>query len=485
MKKIVIFNVGGALSSYAEFDDKIPKFDPTTISDQVPLQVNPNFTEYDTDITFSSMITDSQTSTSIFVAHYSLSNLTDLGALPEDVLHVNDDVLVVDVKTAIIALDVDICLPAPSIPGFTITAIMFLNTSSQVWQTEDVTLVGNKICALDVNHTSSWAVGGVKALALGSLAGGGGGGAPTITLIDLIAAKVIDVPDHIKEIIGLHNPLKPIRAIDDDGSFDFPLSIDGKGYALGTFSNTLETHILQASEPAKLKIISYDRTDIEHVSFYLNLHDAKDSIHHSDTQILWNAGEPLKIIDPHGFFESVSVIVIEEEGGLKKEAILEITFAKEMDTTDLIIRQWNENLQSSDTIIRDALMILPPPLEEGDEAAEGSEEIPEPGESETEVSELKMEEISVTIPDWIKTSAKWWNEGHVTDAEFANAIEVLIEKKIVKVPRGLTIYQDVTVKNIPDWLKSSAGWWGDGLVQDKDFVNGIKWLVEKGIIRID
>ncbi|GFN40600.1 MAG: hypothetical protein YK1309IOTA_2090001 [Marine Group I thaumarchaeote] len=38
--------------------------------------------------------------------------------------------------------------------------------------------------------------------------------------------------------------------------------------------------------------------------------------------------------------------------------------------------------------------------------------------------------------------------------------------------------------NVPDWVRNNAGWWSDGLISEDDFVNGIKWLVEHGIIRV-
>jgi len=31
---------------------------------------------------------------------------------------------------------------------------------------------------------------------------------------------------------------------------------------------------------------------------------------------------------------------------------------------------------------------------------------------------------------------------------------------------------------------SDAGWWADGLISDDEFVNGIKYLVERGIIGV-
>ena len=37
---------------------------------------------------------------------------------------------------------------------------------------------------------------------------------------------------------------------------------------------------------------------------------------------------------------------------------------------------------------------------------------------------------------------------------------------------------------VPDWIKTNAGWWADGLISEDDFLNGMKYLVEKGIIKV-
>jgi len=39
-------------------------------------------------------------------------------------------------------------------------------------------------------------------------------------------------------------------------------------------------------------------------------------------------------------------------------------------------------------------------------------------------------------------------------------------------------------KNVPDWVRNNAGWWADGLISDDDFISGIKYLVEQGIIKV-
>jgi phosphonate transport system substrate-binding protein len=37
---------------------------------------------------------------------------------------------------------------------------------------------------------------------------------------------------------------------------------------------------------------------------------------------------------------------------------------------------------------------------------------------------------------------------------------------------------------IPEWIKSNAGWWADGSLDDETFLNGIKFLLENGIINV-
>lgn len=36
--------------------------------------------------------------------------------------------------------------------------------------------------------------------------------------------------------------------------------------------------------------------------------------------------------------------------------------------------------------------------------------------------------------------------------------------------------------NIPTWVKNNAGWWADDLISDNDFVSGIEYLMEAGLL---
>jgi len=39
-------------------------------------------------------------------------------------------------------------------------------------------------------------------------------------------------------------------------------------------------------------------------------------------------------------------------------------------------------------------------------------------------------------------------------------------------------------EEIPSWIKNNADWWSQGLISDDDFVKGIQYLIEQGIIKV-
>ena len=87
------------------------------------------------------------------------------------------------------------------------------------------------------------------------------------------------------------------------------------------------------------------------------------------------------------------------------------------------------------------------------------------------------------IPDWIRSNASWWADNEISDSEFAQGLQYLINERIIIVPKT-TLENSSQTSEIPSWVKKSAGWWADGSISEDDFLNGIKWLVEKGIIKV-
>jgi len=88
------------------------------------------------------------------------------------------------------------------------------------------------------------------------------------------------------------------------------------------------------------------------------------------------------------------------------------------------------------------------------------------------------------VPGWIKNNAKWWSEGQIGDSDFVGGIQYMIKEKIINIPNLPEQASETAEEKVPDWIRNNAGWWANGLISEDDFVNGIKYLVEKGIILV-
>jgi len=86
------------------------------------------------------------------------------------------------------------------------------------------------------------------------------------------------------------------------------------------------------------------------------------------------------------------------------------------------------------------------------------------------------------VPDWIKNNAGWWSSEQITDSEFINGIEHLIDKNIIIIPDKTKI--ESSGQSIPTWIKNNAEWWSLDLISDDEFVAALEYLVNNGIIRI-
>ncbi len=87
----------------------------------------------------------------------------------------------------------------------------------------------------------------------------------------------------------------------------------------------------------------------------------------------------------------------------------------------------------------------------------------------------------IQIPQWIHNNAKWWSEGTITNNDFIQGIQYLIQQKIIAIPPAQSPY--ASANQIPAWFKNNAGWWADGQISDDEFVKSIQWLVSNGIIK--
>ena len=87
-----------------------------------------------------------------------------------------------------------------------------------------------------------------------------------------------------------------------------------------------------------------------------------------------------------------------------------------------------------------------------------------------------------STPDWVKNTAGWWATDAISEREFINAIEFLIDLGIIQVSSTTTSTTDS--EPVPKWVKNTAGWWATDAISEREFINAIEFLIDLGIINI-
>jgi len=105
-------------------------------------------------------------------------------------------------------------------------------------------------------------------------------------------------------------------------------------------------------------------------------------------------------------------------------------------------------------------------------------------EPEEEADFVLISPETERIPPWIKNNAGWWAADQIGDSDFLGGVEYLIKEDIMKIPTTSAPAAESSVQGVPPWVKNNAGWWADGLISEDDFILGIQFLVEQGIIRV-
>ncbi len=109
-------------------------------------------------------------------------------------------------------------------------------------------------------------------------------------------------------------------------------------------------------------------------------------------------------------------------------------------------------------------------------------------ETETIMNDDSNDVQEMQIPDWVKSNAGWWAEGLIDDDSFVQGIQFLINEKIIQIPAAASQTDNITTTDqaneIPTWVKSNAEWWSQGIIDDNTFVQAIQFLIQSGIMVI-
>jgi len=137
-------------------------------------------------------------------------------------------------------------------------------------------------------------------------------------------------------------------------------------------------------------------------------------------------------------------------------------------------------LQGIQYLIQEGIMIIPPT-----ESSDDSDAIPDAGQ--------RALAFDQHVPVWIKSNAGWWATDQIDDSSFLLGIQYLIQEGIMIIPPTESSDDSDAIpdagqraqafdQRVPAWIKNNAGWWANDEIGDSSFLQGIQYLVQKGII---
>ena len=94
-----------------------------------------------------------------------------------------------------------------------------------------------------------------------------------------------------------------------------------------------------------------------------------------------------------------------------------------------------------------------------------------------------VESDSICIPELIKPIMANWLSGNISDGFLLDAIQKYVDVKLINVPFEINednVYDVI----IPTWVKNLGYWWIEGAVSDDDFSNAMNNMLERNIIKL-
>ena len=198
----------------------------------------------------------------------------------------------------------------------------------------------------------------------------------------LAQSRLVDIPSHIAEQVESHDASDPLEPITPDDTFDLPLVINGYGYLLDAYENTLIPQTVTAGDnPVHITFTVYTEKEFAHFILYLNLQGRNTNYADSDTYITYKDDGTTSVTDPHGYIGSATVTVTQEDDQIPEKRTVRITieFGEEpMGPTNMVAYMWNTDREALFVKIIDALEVVAASPESAMQAAD-----PEPLEPDS------------------------------------------------------------------------------------------------------
>ena len=92
--------------------------------------------------------------------------------------------------------------------------------------------------------------------------------------------------------------------------------------------------------------------------------------------------------------------------------------------------------------------------------------------------------VQARVPTWVQTTASFWVDGDVSDREFTDGIGYLVKERVIQLDEPVVSKTpgEPAEPEVPSWIKQSVDWWIKGQVPEDQFLDSIKWLIQNNII---
>lgn len=293
-------------------------------------------------------------------------------------------------------------------------------------------------------------------------------------------------------------------------------SINDVSFDVSHFKQEIPTQIIKTGKPVTITLQIFENSgphQLSHVNLMLGLEKQFINgieIASHPVQIIWeqtiDGNTTIEVKDSENLVSDVDVTheLVDDAFG-NKDRVTKINFelvpTQTFDTDIVAVKMWDYSRNSWTSYFYNSITIEDSPVYE-------------------------ITTIEPQVPNWFKTNAGFWAKNQIPDEAFANGIVFLIENEIMYIPnlqkfevepllhfidleKGAQHYIDryyndevyrqwfdenfpeYTIEEavgmpsdlqIPNWVKINAERWANGFITDTEFVNGIKFLIENGII---
>jgi len=209
---------------------------------------------------------------------------------------------------------------------------------------------------------------------------------------NLVAGNTVTASDGIAGSTGGSDDVPPsfVTTFDEN---EYPISIGDTKFTFAELGFNNPTTTVEIGKPIRVNLLMYDDfgpTYITQVELYTNTRGAFSGVSNSDTSIIYKKDSPRIVLDPNGFFSDVTLTssIVNQ----KLQLTFDITFAKEMEKSDIIVQARDIGNNVGTLTVSDAWQVIPA------QAEDTAETPPDESADDSIPGEIKVKTLNVEKP---------------------------------------------------------------------------------------